>query len=438
MRIDTGVELTRRKALATIGCSAGLWLADPSHRWALAQDRPRVSPPSPASFGPRKKVAAVVTTYFPNSHADHIVGRFLWGYQWKGKHHQPGFEVVSLVSDQHPADDKIPRLAERFGFRLCKSPAEALRAGGTELGVDAVLLIGEHGEYPNNAKGQKLYPRFELYEQIVEVFRKSNRSVPVFNDKHLSYDFNQAKTMVEQAKELGFGFMAGSSLPVTWRNPELEPELGSEFKEALVAAYGPEEIYGFHALETLQCMVERRAGGETGVKALTCLKGNEVWKAGDSGLWSWDLLEHALGRSETLSPGDIRYNVAEPFAIVVEYADGLRGAILLLNGHIADFNFAAYVKGSSKPISCQFYLPNPPGANYFSSLTNRIEVLFETGKPPYPVERTLLTSGVLDFALGALASKSGRTLTPQLDIAYRAPKDSGFAKGSPASPVVSD
>ena len=62
--------------------------------------------------------------------------------------------------------------------------------------------------------------------------------------------------------------MAGSSLPVSWRRPELELTLDAPIEDALVAAYGPIEVYGFHALETLQTMVERRKGGETGVKAV--------------------------------------------------------------------------------------------------------------------------------------------------------------------------
>src|SRR5205807_9339092 len=118
--------------------------------------------------------------------------------------------------------------------------------------------------------------------------------------------------MVAWARALKFPLMAGSSLPVTWRRPELDHPLQSPLTEALVAAHGPIEGYGFHALETLQVMLERRRGGETGVKAVTCLTGNDVWKAGDAGLWSWELLEAALGRSETLNPGDVRKNVGLP------------------------------------------------------------------------------------------------------------------------------
>ena len=134
--------------------------------------------------------------------------------------------------------------------------------------MDGVLLIAEHGDYPYNVKGQKLYPRYELFQKIVEVFRKSERSVPVFCDKHLSYDRQKAREMVAGARRVGFPLFAGSSLPVTWRRPELELPLGAPIAEALVASRGELEIYGIHALEALQCMVERRPGGEVGVKAV--------------------------------------------------------------------------------------------------------------------------------------------------------------------------
>jgi hypothetical protein len=238
--------------------------------------------------------------------------------------------------------------------------------------------------------------------------------------------------------------MAGSSLPVTWRRPELELPLESPVEDALVATYGPIEVYGFHALETLQVMVERRRGGETGIKAVTCLTGKDVWKAGDEGRWSWDLLESALGRSETLNPGDIRRNVGMPVqaypaipptAFLIEYRDGLRGTILLLNGHIQDFCFAAKVKGESQPTSCMFYLPIPPGAKFFDGLVAHIEKFLETGRSPYSVERTLLTSGALDAVMESHYHRGKRIETPQLEIHYRAPVDSGFSRGSPANPV---
>ena len=99
-----------------------------------------------------------------------------------------------------------------------------------------MLLIGEHGDYPYNAKGQKKYPRYEMFQKIVGVFGDSKKTVPVFNDKHLYYDRRKAFEMVATAKKMGFPMLAGSSLPVTWRRPELELPLGVKIKDALVVS----------------------------------------------------------------------------------------------------------------------------------------------------------------------------------------------------------
>ena len=187
-------------------------------------------------------------------------------------------------------------------------------------------------------------------------------------------------------------------------------------------------------------MMERRKGGETGVKAVTCLTGKDVWKAGDAGRWSWDLLEAALSRSETVNPGDIRKNtgtmkvlghpVVPPTAFLIEYRDGTRGTILLLNGHIRDFVFAGRIKGEPKPASCLFVLPPPPGARFFDAQVANLEKFFETGKAPYPPERTLLTTGMLDAAMESHFRKGARIETPEMDVRYTAPADSGFLRGS--------
>jgi hypothetical protein len=404
----------------------------------------RARPPKPSKDG-RKPIAVLATVYRPMSHADHIAGRFIQGYTRGGQFHVPRHYVSSLYVDQVPDNDLSRSLGRDFDFRVTRSLADALTNGGDRLAVEGILLIGEHGNYPRNDKGQILYPRFEMMEQIVAVFRRTGQTVPVFNDKHLSYSWTKAQRIVRWAEELHFGLMAGSSLPVTWRRPELELPLNSPVEDALVAAYGGVEIYGFHALEALQVMLERRRGGETGVKAVTCLAGNDVWKVGDAGQWSWDLLEVALGRSETVSPGDIRRNVGTvavgnmprtpATAFLVEYRDGTRGTALLLNGHIQDFCFAARIKAESRPASCLFYLPPPPGAKYFDCLVTNIEKFLETGRPPYPVERTLLTGGILDAGMESRYRRGQRVETPELEVRYPAPADSGFCRGSVAAPV---
>ncbi len=281
-----------------------------------------------------------------------------------------------------------------------------------------------------------------MFQKIVEVFKKSGRSLPVFIDKHLGYDRRKAKQMVDTAKTVGFPLMAGSSLPVTWRRPEIEPPLGTRFTEAVVASRGEIEIYGFHALEALQCLAERRKGGETGVKAVTCLEGDAVWKAGEDGVWSWDLLEEALSRTPSLNVGDVRDNCRHylpppgrpsfprgPVAFVIEYRDGFKATAMLLNGHLDDTTFAGRVEGEKKPISTLFYLPPPPGAAFLQALTEKVEDFLATGKTPYPIERNLLTTGMLDAVLEARVKKQ-RIETAELAIGYEAPKDSGFLRGA--------
>jgi len=193
--------------------------------------------------------------------------RFLDGYGWNGVHHRPEMDLVSLYVDQVGANDLSRERAKRHpAMKLCPTIAEALTLGTGKLAVDGVVLVGEHGDYPKNEKGQTKYPRYEFFEQIVDVFRKSGKSVPVFNDKHLSWNWEWARKMYDTSRELGFAFMAGSSLPVTWRTPSIEMPMGARIREALSVCYGGVDSYDFHGLETIQCMVERRRGGEVGVK----------------------------------------------------------------------------------------------------------------------------------------------------------------------------
>jgi hypothetical protein len=389
---------------------------------------------------PRPKIAAVVTQYAFRLHGQAIVDRFLDGYAWDGVHYKPGVDVVSMYVDQKVKtgkniDSSADRVKAHPGLKLYPTIAETLTLGGDRLAVDGVMIIGEHGTYGTNAKGQHLYPRYEFFQKVVEVFRKSGRSVPVFNDKHLSWNWEWAKQMVETARELGFGFMAGSSLPVTWRIPALELPLGSKVKEAVCVGFGGVDSYDFHGLETLQCLLERRAGGETGVKAVTAIKGDAVWRALDAGSWEAggfdpELMEACLCRSFMLTSPSKEYGnayperkdlprlVSEPVLYRIEYVDGTRSTLVMLNGLVKDFTVAVRIEGEAKPLSMQMYLPlfadGQTLPNFFNPLAYHMETLFKTGKSPYPVERTLLTSGIVIAAVDSLYEKGKRLDTPEL------------------------
>ncbi len=317
--------------------------------------------------------------------------------------------------------------AQEFGFKVYPTIAEALCCGGNKLACDAVLIVGEHGEYPSNDKGQKLYPRYEFFQQCVEVFKASGRSVPVYNDKHLSYSFEKARSMVQTSHRMGFPMLGGSSLPVTWRLPAVEIPAGAHIEDAVMVGEGGSDAMDFHALEGLQCMLERRSGGETGVKAVQLLTGDAVW-----GSVSKELLSSALSRSDTplgLSELDGRVQdltadgvlpglVKNPAAYKIEYRDGLKATMLMLDGAVKDFNFAARVRGHGV-ISTQFLLTPVPNVTYSACLVQKIEEMFMTRRAPYPIERTLLTSGILESCLESKKQGSVRLETPALSVTYR-------------------
>jgi hypothetical protein len=394
--------------------------------------------------GGRKKLAIVTTEWRFHSHAWHMGERFLVGYPIEGRWHQPPLDVVSVYIDQTPKDDLSRDRAREFGFKIYPTIAETLRCGGDKLAVDAVLIIGEHGNYPNNEMGQKKYPRYEFFKQVTEVFKKDGRTAPVFNDKHLSWKWEWAKEMVDTARELGFPFLAGSSLPVTWRMPAIDMPYDAEIEEVLCIAMGGVDSYDFHALETIQCMVERRKGGERGVVALRALRGDSVWKAMEAGTfkdrgWNPRLFEACLCRSQTLAQPptfshrrptakQMREWVKDPVVYCFEYEDGLKATMLLLNGLVGDFTFAAKLRGQTEPLSTLFYLPPNPNVVYSAALMAKAEELFLTHKAPYPIERTLLTTGLVAAGMRSLASGQKRIETPHLAVRYQTPKESQFAR----------
>lgn len=439
-------DITRREFIEAAGAVA---VMSPISASALGS--------SQAGEKTKPRIAALASTYYYLSHAYHIVGRFLDGFPIHTADgttlHKPDYEIASLFIEQTADATDLGRAkAKQHGVRLSPTIADALTLGTGKLAVDGVLLIAEHGDYPYNDKLQKLYPRGRFFREVLDVFRASGKIAPVFIDKHLSYNRLEAAAMVEQAEALHVPLMAGSSLPVTWRLPELEIPLGRRFRDIVVASRGDLEIFGFHALETLQCMAERRDlnGKPQGVAAVTYLERDALWEAGDRGVWSWELLGHALGRSHSVNVGEIKQNTLDfrpppgldsitklrhPYGFIIEYVDGLRATVLILNGHVDDTTVAARIEnpggGGESIVSTLMYLPAPPGASFFNPLVLRIEDFFKAGKAPYPVQRTQLTGGILDVALESRVKGQKRFETPELAaIDYKAPADSGFIRSS--------
>ena len=378
-----------------------------------------------------RRIAAILTEYRPNSHADVIVGKYLEGYNQDQMAPYPESKIVSIFTEQVPENDMSRPMAEKYNIPIFRTVADALTLGGDSLAVDAVLLIGEHGVYPMNDKEQKQYPRFEMFLKITDVFRQYKKSVPVFNDKHLSYSWRQAKRMVDISKELKFPMLAGSTAPVTWRIPAVDTPYGVAQKYALAISYSGLDIYGFHLLDNLQAVVERRKGGETGVRSVQCLEGQDCWDYMDRIEWVNRLFTESLSRSGTRKEGDVRTLVKNPAVFIIDYNDGLKAAAFLMTGLVEDFTVAVEVEGQQKLFSTLMRMQNGKPHYHFGCLVKNIEIMFKTGKAPYPVERTMLSSGILDFALESRILGYKRLETPELSrVRYlSSPESHFFTKG---------
>ena len=413
---------TRRQLLHRAGFTAGVCLSGTGRLWGQA---PRSKP----------KVAAIFTELRFRSHAYNILENFFEPYLFDGRLVDPGCEVVSFYSDQFPENDLAREVSKRFSIPLYKSIDEALCRGGQSLAVDAVLLIGEHGEYPYNKLGQHLYPRKEFFDQAVAVMRRSGKYVPLFNDKHLSYRWDWAREMYDTARQHKMPLMAGTSVTLAERRPSLELPSGAEFTSALVVHGGGMEVYGFHGLELLQSMVESRRGGETGIRRIELLSGEAFKKAADQQRWPRDLADAAMAAERQMAArrqvrppllanqGGNNARLDDPanqdHAMLVTYRDGLQATVLKIGNDSNRWNFACQLKGESQPRATAMF--NGPWGNrcLFKALSHAIQHLFVEQQEPYPAERTLLTTGAIEAAMQSFNSGQPHE-TPHLSITYQA------------------
>ncbi|WP_422930907.1 hypothetical protein [Singulisphaera sp. PoT] len=409
-------QSNRREFLRQVGqgvAGASLMLGPGAQPWAsAATDRPKV------------KVAAVVTEFTYRSHAHVILENFINPYIFNGKSTESGCEIVALYLDQVPAKDIGKEIAKEVGIPIYPSIAKALCRGGDKLAVDAVLSIGEHGKYPVNAKKQMEYPRKRFFDEIVAVFEDSGRVVPVFNDKHLSYRWDWAREMVETSRRLNFPFMAGSSVPLAQRRPPLDLPEGAELRQAVSIHGGGLESYDFHGIEVLQSMVESRRGGETGVKSVQFLPQSVVWDVAKEIDGNLELASAAMTAELGAGTAPVQELLAKQFAkshthgILIEYVDGLKGMILKVGDDATRWNFATRIGAETTPRAAHFYVGPWQNRNLFKALSHAIQTMFHTGKAPYPVERTLMTSGILDSAMDSYIAEGKAIETPQLRFSY--------------------
>ncbi len=365
----------------------------------------------------RPTVAVITTVFRPGSHADVIATRLIKGYEWEGEVIEPRVEVASIYIEQVGDDDMGVAMAEEYGIPRFDTVPETIAVGGAGVNVDGVVIIGEHGDFEYNEYEQKLYPRRRLFDAAIGTMVGAGRFVPIFNDKHLSWGWTDAHAMYATAQRLGIPLLAGSTIPLAWRIPTgTDWPLGEPMDEIVVAGYGPTEIYGFHNLEGLQVFAERRRGGETGVAAVRAVSGEEAVRAVNDGTVDAGLLDRALRTFELDDADRERAKQSAKDVFLIEYADGLRAAVVNCDEVIANWGIAA--RGPQHEMGCQIWLQGHPHG-HFIFMVRQIESMLLNGVAPYPIERTLLTTGMLDAAMRSRHDGGERRPTPELAIAYQ-------------------
>lgn len=416
-------DLTRRELLALTGM-AGVTAFTGTAQAAAAQTPRR-----------RPRIACLVTFWgATRSHADWIITKLIDGYWWQGAHMASRVDVASVYLHQRPTSVLGEKVCKAKGIPVFDTVAGALTLGGTALDVDGVVIVGEHGQYPVDLKGHWLLPRWWMYQQMVKVFEQSGRSVPVFNDKHLSYDWDEAKWMFDKSRELKFALTGGSSIPTYYRTPELELANDTPITASISLGGAPDEGGFFHCVDVLQSFVERRKGGETGVASVQYIRGPETWAWTERTPWAGRLLE-AVRTRLSLKPGHFQ-GINAPNVCVIEYRDGTRAAIY--NAREVGWTWAGEIAGQPDPtVVSMLGFPGPFDQYHASNgQPHWIVETMVTGKEPFDAQRLLLSTGIVNVALeshwenGKYLAVGRRIDTPFLDMTYCPTHGAQFSTGA--------
>jgi hypothetical protein len=387
---------------------------------------------------------AVLATYWgaTRSHADWLVTKLIDGYWWQGAYTPSRVEVASLYLHQHDTSLLGQKVANAKGIPIFKSVGEAVTLGGKELAVDGVVIVGEHGDYPKDLQGRWLLPRWWIYNQVIEVFEQSKRSVPVFNDKHFSYNWNESKWMFDKSRELGFPLTGGSLLPVYYRKPEIELDNDTPIKHSIVVGGASDEGAIFHCIELLQTFVERRKGGETGVRWVQSIRGPEALNWIEANTWASKLL-NSVAASFDRQAGYFQENQRMNICIV-EYNDGTKAAII--GSQEPGWTYAGEIEGRDEPVIVSLLgFPGPFDQYHASNAQPHwITEMMVTKKEPFNPERLLLSTGITNHYMesnwenGQYSAVGRRVETPFLDMNYRPTRGAQFNRGErpPGRPYI--
>ena len=417
----TDTVFTRREMLALSGmASLSMLTGSASGQPQQPQKRPRI---------------ACLVSYWglPTSHADWIVNKLIDGYWWQGAYTPSRVDVVSVYMHQLDTSLLGQKVCRAKNIPIFKTVGEAVTLGGKELAVDGVVIVAEHGNYPTDLKGHWLLPRWWVYQQVVHVFEASGRSVPIFNDKHLSYNWDDAKWMFDKSRELKFPLTGGSSIPTYFRTPEIDIAAGTPIRNSIVVGAAPDEGAISHCVDVLQVFHDRRRGGETGVRSVQSIRGPEVWQWVARTPWANHLLE-AVRTQFKLEPGHFQQE-QRPAVCIVEYNDGTNGAVI--GGSGVGWTYAGEIEGQGQPTILSMLGWPGPISQYHAANAHEhwITEMMVTGKEPFNAERLLLSTGIVNHYMdsnwqnGRYSAVGRRIETPYMNQSYRSTHGPMFERG---------
>ena len=419
---ESKMLLTRREMLAMTGVAgiAALTAISPNAVAQTPQKRPRI---------------ACLVSYWglPTSHADWIINKLLDGYWWHGAFTPSRVEVVSVYLHQFDTSLLGQKVCRAKNVPIFKTVGEAVTLGGSELAVDGVVIVCEHGNYPTDLKGHWLLPRWWIYSQVMKVFERSQRSVPVFNDKHLSYNWDDAKWMFDKSRELRFPLSGGSSIPVYFRTPAIELAPETPITHSMVVGDAADEGATFHCVDVLQAFADRRKGGETGVRSVQSIRGPETWQWVERTPWAGSLLE-AIRKQFDLQPGHFQQEKQANLCLV-EYNDGTYGAVLTGTG--VGWTWAGEIAGQKDPTIISMLGWPGPVSQYHASNAHEhwITEMMLTRREPFHAERLLLSTGIVNHYMdsnwenGRYSAVGRRIETPFMNMTYHSEHGPLFETG---------
>ena len=398
----------------------------------------------------RPRIACLVSYWgLPTSHADWIVNKLLDGYWWKGAYTPSQVEVVSVYINQLDTSLLGQKVCKAKNIPIFKTVGEAVTLGGKELAVDGVVIVCEHGNYPTDLKGHWLLPRWWIYQQVIRVFEQSQRSVPIFNDKHLSYNWDDAKWMFDKSRELNFPLTGGSSIPIYYRKPEIDLAPDTPLKNGLVIGDMADEGAAFHCIDVLQSFMDRRKGGETGVKSVQSIRGPEAWKWVEANPWANNLLEAVrknfdLPAGHFQQGGQTNQQGRQTNLCIVEYNDGTKAASI--SGSGVGWTFTGDIEGQKHPTIISMLGWPGPISQYHAANAHEhwlIEMML-TRKEPFNAERLLVSTGIVNYYMDSnwqdgRYSAVGRVVeTPYIDMKYHSTHGPLFNTGPrpPNTPYI--